>query len=144
MALSAAGKMAFDPSAELCSIHVIKRLAAFGNTMLPGQMTYRTVFFDGTNDESYQKALREMMRHSHSQGISLIPRMVYSLRIQSIVDLLQKCRAGLCIIGIRNKTEWWKHPFSLPVTQRIINLAPCPVLAINSYSIHGEYYAGSN
>jgi nucleotide-binding universal stress UspA family protein len=144
MALSVAGTMALDSSAELYAIHVIERLAAFGNSMLSGPLTSHTGFFDYANDESYQKALWDMMKHSLPQGISLIPYIVYGSRVQSIVDLLQKCRADLCIIGIRNKTEWWKYLFSLPVTRQIIELAPCPVLAINSYSIHGEYYAGSN
>jgi nucleotide-binding universal stress UspA family protein len=144
MALSIAGTMALDSSAELYAIHIIERLAAFGNIMLSGQPTYHTVFFDYASDESYQKVLLAMMKHSLPQGISLIPYIVYGSRIQNIVDILRECQADLCVIGLRNKTEWWTHLFSLPVTRQIINLAPCPVLAINSYSIHGEYYAGSN
>jgi nucleotide-binding universal stress UspA family protein len=138
MALSVAGTMARASSAELYAIHAIERLAAFSNLMLSVQPTYHTVFYDYANNESYRKALWDMMSTALPQCLSVTPHIVYGSRVQNIVDILQKCRADICIIGIRNKTEWWKHLFSLPVTRRIIDLAPCPVLALNCYSLHGE------
>jgi nucleotide-binding universal stress UspA family protein len=130
LALSVAGTMALHSSAELCAIHIIERLVAFGNIMMSGQPTYHTGFFDYANDESSQRALLDMMKHSLPQGISLIPYIVYGSRIQNVVDILWKCQADLCVIGLRNKTEWWENILSPYWIQQIMRLAPCPVLSI--------------
>jgi nucleotide-binding universal stress UspA family protein len=138
MALSFAGTMARSSSAELYAIHIIERLAAFGNNMLSALPTYQTTLFDYASDESFQKSFRDMMKQSLPQDISLIPLIVYGSRTQNILDILRVFQVDLCIIGIRNHGAWWEHLFAPPVTKQIINRAPCPVLAINSYSLHGE------
>lgn len=144
LALAYAGALALKFTAHLHIIYVMEHFAAFAGFMLAGVPTYHNIFFDYTNDQSYLGVLQNAVKSVVPQNISTVIHLFSSTRVQNIVNILQDSQADLCIVGFRNKTEWWKHLFSLPVTRRIINLAPCPVLAINSYSINGEYYAGSN
>jgi len=144
LALTYAGALALQSTAHLHIVYVMEHFATFAGFMLAGVPTYHNIFVDYANYESYLKALRNAVKCIVPYNISTVIHILSGTRVQNIVDVLQESKADLCIIGLRNKTDWWKHLFSLPVTQRIITLAPCPVLAINSYSIHGEYYAGSN
>jgi nucleotide-binding universal stress UspA family protein len=130
LALTCASALALHSMARLHIIYVMEHFTTFANFMMAGQPTYHNIFFDYASDESYLKALRDMMKHSLPQGISLIPHTVYGSRIQNIVNILRECQADLCIIGLRNKTEWWGNILSPYWIQQIMRLAPCPVLSI--------------
>jgi nucleotide-binding universal stress UspA family protein len=144
LALAYAGALALNSTAHLHIIYVMEHFATFAGFMLAGVPTYHNIFFDYTSDASNLKVIQNAVKCVVPQNISTVIHLLSSTRVQNIVDVLQESQADLCIVGIRNKIEWWKHLFSLPVTRGIIELAPCPVVAINYYSIHGEYYAGSN
>lgn len=144
LALTFAGTLALHSSAHLHIIHLMEHFTTFAGFMLAGVPTYHNIFIDYANDESYLETLRNAVKCVVPQNVSIETHLLSSTRVKKIVEVLRESQADLCIIGLRNKTEWWKHLFSPSLTRRIINLAPCPVLAINSYSIHGEYYAGSN
>ena len=140
-ARSVAGTPANDSAAEPYAIHIIERLAAI---MLSSQPPYHPGFFDNTIDESYQRTRQDMMKQSLPQGISLIPTIVYGSRVQNIVDILRKYQADLCVRSLRNKTDWAAAYLYSEGDTMNYRTCPCPVLAINSYTFHGDYYAGSN
>jgi nucleotide-binding universal stress UspA family protein len=138
LALAYAGTLALKSAAHLHIIYVMEHFASFAGFMLAGVPTYHNFFFDYASDASYLKVIQDAAKCVIPQNISTVIHLLPSTRAKNIVDVLQESKADICIIGLRNKTEWWKYLFSLPVTQGIIKIAPCPVLAINSYSIHGE------
>jgi len=144
LALAYAGALAHNSATHLHIIYVMEHFATFAGFMLAGVPTYHNIFFDYASDASYLKVIQNAVKCVVPQNISTVIHLLSGTRVQNLLDVLRESQADLCIIGIRNKTEWWKHLFSLPVTRQFINLAPCPVLAINSYSINGECYAGSN
>ena len=142
LALSIAGRLALESSAQLYAIHSIDRLAAFGNLMWSGPPGIYTGFHDYAGDASYQQVLRDMMKRALPESISAILVIVYGSRIQNIVNLLRQHHADLCVVGLKNDTGRWHHLFTPMGTQRIIRRSPCPVLTIHAQSFHGEYYAG--
>jgi len=144
LALAYAGALALHSAAHLHIIYVMEHFSTFAGFMLAGVPTYQNIFFDYTSDASYLKVIQNAVKCVVPQNIFTVIHLLSGTRVQNLLDVLQESKADLCIIGLRNETEWWKRLFSPSLPRRIINIAPCPVMAINSYSIHGEYYAGSN
>jgi nucleotide-binding universal stress UspA family protein len=128
-ALSVAGILAIHSTAEIHVIHIEEHIAAFAGFMLAGVPTYHNIFFDYTNDETYQRALQNIVQSVVPKNISTVIHLLSCANVKNIVAVLQESQADLCIIGHRNKTEWWENTFSPYWIKQIMHLAPCPVLS---------------
>jgi hypothetical protein len=128
LALSTAGTIALQFSAELHCIHLIQRIAAFGGLMLGGLPTYHTCFYDLANDMSYQNALQSLLRNSLPPEILPTINLLFGLHKSILVELFHEYSVDLLIIGTNPKAPWWSNIFSPSIIPHIVQIAPCPLL----------------
>ena len=144
LVLSISGSLAVRSSAELYAIHVMEHFINVSGLMLGGVPTYHNYYIDDGGDEAYQKTLRRMIEESVPKNIPMVLRILYNPQVQTVLEVLRECQANLCVIDLKNKRTWGSYLFSPSMIQQIIRSAPCPVMTINPYSLHGEHYVRPN
>jgi len=125
-ALSAATDIATKLGAELSVIHVLPILSA-----LPTDPNY--VFeMHQRQDLLYQdmeKRLHEMTRESKEKGMQGRVFVEHGDAAGEIVRVAEEQRMDLIVIATFGKTGWRRLAFG-SVTEKVVRLAPCPVLVV--------------
>lgn len=127
-AVKVAGELAAHFGSFLCLLHVVSVTPVLASPMIP------TAF----NINAYQKALEDDAS-AKLQKIreDLIPAALHtcSLRVMSgfapdeIIRVAEQEQTDLIVIATHGLTGW-RHLIYGSVAERVVQLAPCPVLAI--------------
>jgi universal stress protein A len=125
-ALSAATDIATKLGAELSVIHVLPILSALPNDPnFALEMHQRqSVLY-----EDMEKRLYEMTREPKEKGMQGRVFVEHGDAAGEIVRVAQEHRIDLIVIATFGKTGWRRLAFG-SVTEKVVRLAPCPVLVV--------------
>lgn len=127
-AVRVANELAVHFSSWLCLLHVVSLTPILSTTVVP------TAF----DVNAYQKALedsaREQLQKAVAQYISkelrnCRPVIVSGSAADEIIRIAEEEQADLIVIATHGLTGW-RHLIYGSVTERVVQQAPCPVLAI--------------
>ena len=133
-AVKVANELAVHFGSFLCLLHVVSLTPILASPMVP------TAF----DISSYQKALeddaREKLQKVREDLISkdlhtCRPMVVSGFAPDEIIRITQAEQADLIVIATHGLTGW-RHLVYGSVAERVVQLAPCPVLAIRPPSPH--------
>ena len=132
-AVKVAGELAAHFGSFLCLLHVVSVTPVLASPMLP------TSF----NINSYQKALeddaREKLQKIREDLIpadlhTCSPRVVSGFAPDEIIRMAEQEEADVIVIATHGLTGW-RHLIYGSVAERVVQLAPCAVLAIRPPNI---------
>ncbi len=87
---------------------------------------------DATENEhqSSQELLKEIEAYFEKEGIAVKSKLAEGKAAFVICDFADEIEADLIIMGSRGESLVEDHPESESVSQKVINLSPCPVLVV--------------
>lgn len=135
-ALSAATDIATKLGAELFVIHVLPILSALPtdpNFVLEVHQRQDLLY------EDLEKRLYAMTRESKEKGMQGRVFVEHGDAAGEIVRVAEEQRIDLIVIATFGKTGWRRLAFG-SVTEKVVRLAPCPVLVVRG--IEGRIQAG--
>jgi nucleotide-binding universal stress UspA family protein len=125
-ALSAATDIAIRFSAELWLIHVVPILPALPNEP---NFAFEVHEYERLLHDDAQKHLDEMARELKQKGIQSRVLVAHGDAAGEIVRVAEEQRIDLIVIATFGKTGWRRFAFG-SVTEKVVRLAPCPVLTV--------------
>jgi nucleotide-binding universal stress UspA family protein len=141
--LSLASMLAIQSSAYLHVVHIVPYIALSGGFLIMNQPTIYSAFQDYGKDEGFIKVLEKAILSSVPQDLKTTIHILLGARIYQLMNFLRESNADLLVMGCVKKLSWWEKIFLPSLPQRIIPIAPCPVLVIPTHPIQGVSYAGS-
>jgi nucleotide-binding universal stress UspA family protein len=79
---------------------------------------------------SAQELIKEVEAHFAEVGIVVKTKMAEGKAAFVICDFADEINADLIVMGSRGMSLTEEHPESSSVSQKVINLSPCPVLVV--------------
>jgi universal stress protein A len=125
-AISAATDIAIRLSAELWLMHVLPILPA-----LPSEpaFAFEAHAYGLLLQDDAQKQLDEMARELKQKGIQSRVLVAHGDAAGEIVRVAEEQKVDLIVIATFGKTGWRRFAFG-SVTEKVVRLAPCPVLTV--------------
>ena len=80
--------------------------------------------------QASQELLKEMESYFEKEGITVESKLTEGKAAFVICDFADEVEADLIIMGSRGESLTEDHPESESVSQKVINLSPCPVLVV--------------
>ena len=80
--------------------------------------------------QSSQELLKEIEAHFEKEGVTVESKLAEGKAAFVICDFADEIEADLIIMGSRGESLIEDHPESESVSQKVINLSPCPVLVV--------------
>jgi nucleotide-binding universal stress UspA family protein len=122
-ALKVANELALHFSAELYLVHVVSPAVPpspeFASSVLPLQ------------EESAEKSLQEVAKQRVSKELAAHQIVVLGGAAEEIIRMSEENKADLIVIGTHGQTGW-RHMVFGSVAEKVVRLAPCPVLTIRA------------
>ncbi|MEY3304210.1 MAG: universal stress protein [Pseudanabaena sp.] len=87
---------------------------------------------DATDSDraSSQELIKEMEAYFAEVGITIKSKMAEGKTAFVICDFADEINADLIVMGSRGMSLTEEHPDGSSVSQKVINLSPCPVLVV--------------
>ncbi len=129
-ALDGAGELASHFGAELCVLHVTQlaetvcSLDVFGADTQWDMAGYERAMREGAESELQKVVKREQLRK-----IAVQPFLLEGYPADKIVGVAEIENVDLIVIATHGRSGW-RHMVFGSVAERVIRLAPCPVLVI--------------
>jgi nucleotide-binding universal stress UspA family protein len=142
-ALIIAGDLALRSSAHLHVVHLVPYHTLYGGLLMMNQPMVYSIYYDDLHDEGYKKVLEQAIMLSVPKNVKVSIHIFLGARVHQLMNFLQESQADLLVMGCVKKLSWWEKIFLPSLPQRIIPIAPCPVLVIPTHPIQGVSYAGS-
>jgi nucleotide-binding universal stress UspA family protein len=142
-ALQRAGELAAHFDAELCLLHVMQPLQP-----LMGLAPYAGVgAFDASSYEEAARAaaeqgLRALLEEYAGENVRVRSLLRQGYPADEIVGAAAREEADLIVIATHGRSGWRRHIFG-SVTERVLRLAPCPVLVNPAREAIEEATAGT-
>ncbi|PZO43469.1 MAG: universal stress protein [Pseudanabaena frigida] len=80
--------------------------------------------------ESSQELIKEVQSYFNEVGISIKTKIAEGKAAFVICDFADEINADLIVMGSRGMSLTEEHPDGSSVSQKVINLSPCPVLVV--------------
>jgi nucleotide-binding universal stress UspA family protein len=109
-------------------IHLLHAYHVPAQIAMPGEMVIPPDLRSGLRDS----AARKMEKTSHKVsegGVEVATTVVEGLPSQTIIDAAESMKADLIVMGTRGLSGL-KHVLLGSVAERVLRLAPCPVLTV--------------
>ncbi len=85
---------------------------------------------DDSDRQSAKELIEEFQSHFANVGIAIETKIVEGKAAFVICDFADEINADLIVMGSRGESLTEEHPDSHSVSQKVINLSPCPVLVV--------------
>ena len=124
-ALQAAIELALHFSSELCIVHVVSPVTTSpadpGSSFLVLQEM----------EKAAREALNEIVKKRIPKELSVRQIVVVGGAAEEIIQISEKERVDLIVIATHGQTGW-RHLVFGSVAEKVVRLAPCPVLTIRA------------
>jgi nucleotide-binding universal stress UspA family protein len=80
--------------------------------------------------QSSKDLIEEFQSHFANVGIAIATKIVEGKAAFVICDFADEINADLIVMGSRGESLTEEHPEADSVSQKVINLSPCPVLVV--------------
>jgi nucleotide-binding universal stress UspA family protein len=135
-AMKIASELAFHFNSELCIVHVVSPVP-----MIPFPEGIPATFdirpYQQELEASSRKALEELTRQMESNQVRSRFIAVQGNPAHQIIELLKEENPDLMVLATHGKTGWERLIFG-SVAEKVIRLAPCPVLLIHQPQERGK------
>jgi len=125
-ALKAANELALHFSAELCVIHVVSPVV-----QPPADPSGSALLVLQEEEKAARSSLEEMVTKRISKKLLVHQFVVLGAAAEEIIQVSQKERVDLIVIATHGQTGW-RHLVFGSVAEKVVRLAPCPVLTIRA------------
>lgn len=127
-AIKIASELASHFKSELCLVHIVSPvpILPFPEGIPP---TFDIRSYQQELDASSRKALQEVVHQMESNQVYSRFIMVQGDPAHQITDLAREEKPDIMVLSTHGKTEWERLIFG-SVAEKVIRLAPCPVLLI--------------
>jgi len=122
-ALSRAVSLAKMIDAKIVVVHVIDTL----NYFVTESLQWGEVF--ARLRGAAQPMLTRLVREAEKKGVGAKSDLIQGVPYEQIVKKAEKLRAGLIVMGTHGRAGM-RHLFLGSVAERVIRLAPCPVMTV--------------
>jgi nucleotide-binding universal stress UspA family protein len=127
-ALQAASELAVHFSAELCLVHVVTPTPITVGPMVP--TSFDVIAYQNYLESDAQKQLQELVEQRLPRGLkSCTALVVTGYAADEIVRIANEQKIDLIVIATHGHTGWRGFVFG-SVAEKVVRLAPCPVMAI--------------
>jgi nucleotide-binding universal stress UspA family protein len=124
-ALRAANELALHFSAELCLVNVVSPDVQTSPDLAGSGLVLREV--EALDESSLQKVVREMVpKELHARQIVAVGEAA-----DEIIRISEEEKVDLIVIASHGQTGWRRLVFG-SVAEKVVRLAPCPVLTIRA------------
>ena len=124
-ALKAANELALHFSAELCLVHVVSPVVQASPDFAASVSSLQEV--ETSAEHSLQKVVRQMVsKELHARQIVKLGGAA-----DEIIRISEERKADLIVIATHGQTGW-RHMVFGSVAEKVVRLAPCPVLTIRA------------
>lgn len=130
-ALDQAGELATHFGAELCVLHVVQSPeTSFALYPYGGEVTWNIADYQKEVREGAERELRKIVERSH-QSIEVRPLLREGNAADEIVNAAELGHIDLIVIATHG-LGGWRHLVFGSVAEKVIRLAPCPVLVLRA------------
>lgn len=135
-ALKVANELALKFSARLYVLHVTAPVPLITATATPmtagiGPSEFNVPFYQQELKTSAVKKLQELVKRRISKRLKVQSIVVHGNAADEIVRIAKKEKIGLIVIATHGETGF-RHLIFGSVAEKVVRLAPCPVLTIRS------------
>ncbi len=133
-ALRAANELALHFSAELILIHVVSPVPVYPAPVTPGTTAPSAGLVASYQQEMEvyaKKSLDQVVQERVSEGIKWDTRVTLGDAAEEIVGVAANDNVDLIVIATHGLTGWRRFMFG-SVAEKVVRLAPCPVLTIQA------------
>lgn len=135
-ALKMANELALKFGARLYLLHVtapVPIITATGTPMTAGigPSEFNVPFYQQELKTSAEEKLRELIKRKISKKLKVQPLVMHGNAADEIVRTAKKEKIGLIVIATHGETGF-RHFIFGSVAEKVVRLAPCPVLTIRS------------
>ena len=123
-ALKASNELALHFSAELCLVHVVSPAVQTSPEFAPSVLPCR-------NGRSAEKSLQEVIKQKVSKELQVRQIVVLGGAADQIIPISEEEKVDLIVIATHKQTGW-RHMVFGSVAEKVVRLAPCPVLTIRA------------
>jgi universal stress protein A len=132
-ALRVASELALHFSSELLVLHVVPPIPT-ANVPPPPPVTAVPMGFNISAyrqelEELSKRSLQEVVEQRVAKELNVHPIVVEGEAADQIIDAVNKQKIDLIIIATHGRTGWRRFIFG-SVAEKVVRLAPCPVLTI--------------
>ena len=131
-ALKAASELALHFSSELCIVHVVSPATA-----PPADPSGSSFLVLQEMEKAAKEALNEIVKKRMPKELSVRPIVVVGGAAEEIIQMSKKERVDLIVIATHGQTGW-RHLVFGSVAEKVVRLAPCPVLTIRAPHVNGH------
>ena len=129
-ALKAANELALHFSTELCLVHVVSPV-----TPSPTDPSGSNFLVLQEMEKAARESLKEMVEKRIPKELLVRQIVVLGGAAEEIIQISEKEKVDLIVIATHGQTGWRHFVFG-SVAEKVVQLAPCPVLTIRAP--HGE------
>jgi nucleotide-binding universal stress UspA family protein len=124
-ALKAANELALHFSADLCLVHVVSPVVQASPDFAPSVLPLQEM------GASAEKSLREVAKQRVSKELPVREIVVLGEAADEIIRMSEEQKVDLIVIATHGQTGWRHFVFG-SVAEKVVRLAPCPVLTIRA------------
>jgi nucleotide-binding universal stress UspA family protein len=124
-ALKAANELAAHFSAELSIVHVVSPVVQTSPDFAPGALALQEM------EASAEKSLQEVVKQRVSKELHVRQIVVLGEAADKIIRMSEEEKVDLIVIATHGQTGW-RHLVFGSVAEKVVQLAPCPVLTIRA------------
>jgi nucleotide-binding universal stress UspA family protein len=125
-ALKAANELALHFSAELCVVHVVTPV-----TQPPADPSGSGLLILQEMEKAARESLEGMVKKRIPKELLVRQIVVLGGAAEEIIQISEKERVDLIVIATHGQTGWRHFVFG-SVAEKVVRLAPCPVLTIRA------------
>lgn len=133
-ALRLANQLALSFSAKLCLVHVVAPVPVLQAPAAPS--TFNIPAYQQELVESSERSLQKLVKESVAEELEARPIVAYGDEASEIVRIAGEEEVDLIVIATHGHTGF-RHLIFGSVAEKVVRLAPCPVLTIRASSDQG-------
>ena len=127
-ALKAANELALHFSGELYLVHVVAPVP-----IAETPTSFNVSLYQQELTRSAERSLREVIEQRVTRGLEVRPVVALGYAAEEIVRIAAEVSADVIVIATQGTTGWRRFIFG-SVAEKVVRLAPCPVLTIQAFS----------
>lgn len=127
-ALKAANELALHFSGELYLVHVVAPVP-----VVEAPTSFNVPLYQQELTQSAERSLREVIEQRVAKELEVHPVVALGYAAEEIVRIAAEVSADVIVIATQGTTGWRRFIFG-SVAERVVRLAPCPVLTIQAVS----------
>ena len=125
-ALKAANELALHFSAELCVLHVVTPVSR-----APADPSGSDLLILQEMEKAARESLEEIVKRRIPKELLVRQIVVLGAAAEEIIQISEKEKVDLIVIATHGQTGWRHFVFG-SVAEKVVRLAPCPVLTIRA------------